>query len=91
MNKDFLRAAGVALFPLSLAACTAPAPYVDAHLGQATLDMRNAQVMNPAASQNAAAPVGMEASTAKMSYEQYQKTFKAPAQRDNSFMIGLGR
>lgn len=91
MKNEFLRAAGVALFAQSLAGCTAPAPYVDAHLGQATLDMRNAQVMHPAAGQNTAAPVGMEASTAKVSYEQYQKSFKAPAQRDNNFVIGVGR
>ncbi len=92
MNRPFARAAGVALLPLTLSACMAPAPYTEAHLGQAVSDMQKAQTMNPSADRNTAAPNGMAASTAKLGYEQYQKSFKTPEQRNNNaFVIGVGR
>jgi len=91
MKSPFLRAAGMALLPLSLSACMAPAPFVDAHLGEASRDLRTAQVLNPAADRNMQAPTGMAASTAKAGYDQYQKSFKTPDQRNNTFVIGLGR
>jgi len=91
MNRPFLRAAGMGLLPLSLAACMAPAPHTDAILGQSVADMQKAQIINPAADRNMKAPEGMPASTAKLGYEQYQKSFKAPEPRNNTFVIGLGR
>lgn len=91
MNHRFLCAAFPVLLALGLAACTAPTPHLDAHIGEAVADMRHAQVMNPAAGQKTAAPTGTEASTAKLSYEQYQKTFKTPERSNNSFVIGIGR
>lgn len=91
MNQHFLRAAGVALLPLSLAACTAPAPHADRILGRSLTDMKTAQVLNPGADRNMAVPAGMPASTAKLGYDQYVKSFKAPEKSNNSFVIGLGR
>jgi hypothetical protein len=91
MNHYFLRAAGVALLPLSLAACTAPAPHTERIIGRSLTDMKNAQVLNPGADRNMAAPMGMSASTAKLGYDQYQKSFKAPEKGNNTFVIGLGR
>jgi hypothetical protein len=91
MNHPFARAAGVALLPLTLSACMAPAPYMEAHLGQSVSDMQKAQTLNPSADRNTAVPNGMAASTAKLSYDQYQKSFKAPEQRNNAFVIGVGR
>jgi len=91
MNRPFARAAGIALLPITLAACSVPAPYMDAHIGQALSDMQKAQTLNPGADRNTTAPHGMAASTAKLTYEQYQKSFKAPEPRSSGFVIGLGR
>lgn len=91
MNQHFLRAAGVALLPLSLAACSGPAPHTDRILGHSVKDMNNAQVLAPGADRNMAAPTGMAASTAKLGYDHYVKTFKAPEKTNNTFVIGLGR
>lgn len=91
MTQYFLRAAGVALLPLSLAACTAPSPHADKIIGHATTDMRNAQIFNPGADRNLNAPTGMPAATAKLSYDQYVKSFKAPEKTSTSFTIGLGK
>lgn len=89
MKPAFLHAAGAALL-LGLAGCMAPAPYIDAHLGEAATDMRNAQIMNPGASKNMAAPNGMDGQAAKAAYDRYQKSFKAPEQNANTFTIGVG-
>lgn len=91
MNHSLLRAAGAVLLPLGLAACMAPTPYVDRNLGKSMTDMRNAQVLNPGADRNMTAPNGMDASTAKLGYDQYQKTFKAPDKSTNTFLIGVGK
>lgn len=90
MNPSFLRAAGTALLPLTLAACTAPAPHADKVLGQSLTDMKNAQVINPAADRNMATAAGMPAATAKLGYDQYIKSFKAP-EKTSGFTIGLGK
>lgn len=90
MKPAFLHAAG-ALLLLGLAGCMATTPYVDAHLGEATTDMRNAQIMNPSASRNMAAPNGMDGPAAKAAYDRYQKSFKAPEPNSNTFTIGVGR
>ena len=91
MKFDYLRHAAIVLLPLGLAACMATTPNIDAHLGEATTDMRHAQVLNPAASGNMAPPSGMDGVTAKSAYEQYQKSFKAPEKNVNAFTIGVGR
>ena len=91
MNQHFLRAAGVALLPLSLAACSTPAPHTDRILGQSVNDMKHAQFLNPGADRNMTAPAGMPANTAKLGYDQYVKSFKAPEKNNNTFVIGLGR
>lgn len=91
MNHHFLRAAGTALLPLTLAACMAPSPYVDQHLGQAATDIRNAQIMNPSADRNMAPPLGLDGPASKAAYDQYVKSFKAPEKSANSFLIGVGR
>lgn len=91
MKRPFLRAAGAALLPLTLAACTAPAPHLERHLGQAATDMRQAQILHPAASRNMAPPLGMDAGAAKAAYDQYLKSFKAPDKNANTFLIGVGR
>jgi hypothetical protein len=90
MHHHFKRIAA-ALLPLFLAACTAPAPHVDRNLGMAATDLRNAQVIDPAAGSNKPAPAGMDGVAAKSAYEQYQKSFKAPEKNTNSFLIGVGR
>lgn len=91
MTRPFARAAGVALLPLTLSACMAPAPYLERHLGQSVADMQKAQTLNPSADRNTLAPHGMASSTAKLGYEQYQKSFKAQEQPTNTFVIGVGR
>ncbi|KRB81707.1 hypothetical protein [Duganella sp. Root198D2] len=91
MNHHFLRAAGTALLPLTLAACVVPAPNVDRNLGMATTDMRNAQIMNPGADRNMAAPMGLDGPASKAAYDQYVKSFKAPEKNTNTFLIGVGR
>ncbi|MYN03070.1 hypothetical protein GTP41_13250 [Pseudoduganella sp. DS3] len=90
MSHSFLRAAGTALLPLTLAACAVPAPHADKVLGQSLTDMKNAQVINPAADRNMATASGMPAATAKLGYDQYIKSFKAP-EKTNGFTIGLGK
>lgn len=91
MKLDYLRNAAIVLLPLGLAACMATTPHVDAHIGEAATDMRNAQVLNPAASRNMAVPSGMDGVAAKSAYDQYQKSFKAPEKNVNAFTIGVGR
>ncbi len=91
MNHHFLRAAGTALLPLTLAACMAPAPFVDRNIGKVVTDMRNAQVMNPGADRNMAPPLGLDGPAAKAGYDQYVKSFKAPEKNANTFLIGVGR
>jgi hypothetical protein len=80
-----------ALLPLALAACSAPAPHVERNLGMATTDLRNAQVIDPAAGSGKPAPTGMDGVAAKSAYDQYQKSFKAPEKNANTFLIGVGR
>ena len=84
MNPSFLRAAGTALLPLTLAACAAPAPHADQVLGRSLTDM------NPGADRNMATASGMPAATAKLGYDQYLKSFKAP-EKTSGFTIGLGK
>ena len=91
MNQYFLRAAGAALLPLSLAACTSPAPHADAVLGQSLMDMKHAQLLNPGADRNMAVPAGLPSSTAKLGYDQYVKSFRTPEKPTNTFVIGVGR
>lgn len=91
MKPAFLRAGGAVLMVLGLASCMAPAPWVDAHLGEAVTDMRNAQVLNPTAGQRTTVPAGIDGNAARDAYENYQKSFKAPEKNNNSFSIGVGR
>jgi len=91
MNHHFLRAAGTALLPLTLAACMAPTPFVDRNIGKVATDMRNAQIMNPGADRNMAPPLGLDGPAAKAGYDQYVKSFKAPEKNANTFLIGVGR
>lgn len=91
MQPSFLRAAGAALLPLSLAACSGPAPHTERLLGRSLTDMNHAQILNPGADRSMAVPAGMAASTAKLGYDQYQKSFKAPEKVNNTFVIGVGR
>lgn len=91
MNHSLLRMASIALLPLTLAACLAPAPYVDRDLGKTMTDMRHAQYINPGADRNMAVPAGMDATAAKSAYDQYQKSFKAPEKNGSTFLIGVGK
>lgn len=86
MNRSFLRA----LLPLALAACSAPAPHTEQVLGHALTDLKNAQIINPGADRSTATAAGMPAATAKLGYDQYQKSFKAP-EKTSGFTIGLGK
>jgi len=90
MTRHFLRCAGTALLPLTLAACMAPTPYVDRDLGKAAMDLRNAQILNPGADRNTTVPNGLDGAAAQSGYEQYQKSFKAPDKTSNTFLIGVG-
>lgn len=91
MNHHYYLRAGAVLLPLALAACSAPAPHTDQVLGRALTDIKNAQVIHPGADRNQKAPTGMAANTAKLGYDNYQKSFKAPEKVNNTFVIGLGR
>jgi hypothetical protein len=91
MKPAFLHTAGVVLLPLALGGCMATTPNIDAHLGEATTDMRNAQIMNPGASRNMAVPSGLDGAAAKAGYDRYQKSFKAPEKTTNSFTIGVSQ
>ncbi|SFF92710.1 hypothetical protein SAMN05518865_106102 [Duganella sp. CF458] len=91
MKSSFLRCAGAALLPLTLAACMSGTPYVDKNLGMAATDLRNAQIMNPGADRNMAPPLGLDGPAAKAGYDQYVKSFKAPEKNTSSFLIGVGR
>ncbi|WP_342113826.1 hypothetical protein [Pseudoduganella sp. OTU4001] len=91
MNHRYYLRAGSVLLPLALAACSAPAPHTDQVLGHSLTDMKNAQVINPAADRNMATVSGMPASTAKLGYDQYTKSFKAPEKNTGGFTLGLGK
>jgi hypothetical protein len=90
MTRYFLRAAGTALLPLTLAACMAPTPFLDRNLGKAATDMRHAQILNPGADRNMTVPNGLDGVAAKSAYDQYEKSFKAPEKNTNTFLIGVG-
>lgn len=91
MTHSLLRIAGIALLPLTLASCMAPAPHVDRDLGKSMTDMRHAQYINPGADRNMTVPAGLDATAAKSGYDQYEKSFKAPEKNSNTFLIGVGK
>jgi hypothetical protein len=91
MKHALLRIAAIALLPLGLASCLAPAPYVDRDLGKSMTDMRHAQYINPGADRNMTVPNGLDATAAKSGYDQYEKSFKAPEKNSTSFTIGVGK
>lgn len=91
MKHALLRIAAIALLPLGLASCLAPAPYVDRDLGKTATDMRHAQYINPGADRNMTVPAGLDATAAKSGYDQYEKSFKAPDKNTANFTIGVGK
>jgi len=74
-----------------LMACSSPTPRLDAHFGESVTDMQKMQVLHPGAERTAAVPTGIDGKAAASSYEQYQKSFKAPEPKTNVFTIGVSR
>ena len=68
----------VLLFAM-LGGCATTTPYYDARFGDAVNAAKAQQTANPNASRNADPVAGIAGTPAKLSIDEYQNTFKAPA------------
>ena len=73
-----------------LAACTAPAPRLEAGFGNAVKAAVAQQTLNPEASLNTDPVAGIDGRAAKNTIERYEASFKTPPAPVNVFNIGVG-
>ncbi len=73
-----------------LAACTAPAPRLEAGFGNAVRAAVAQQTLNPEASLNPDPVAGIDGATAKNTIDRYEASSKTPPPPVNVFNIGVG-
>lgn len=74
-----------------LAGCASSAtPKIDASFGDAVNAAKAQQTMNPEASQNTEAVVGIDGEAANAAIDRYHKSFERPPTTGNIFNIGVG-
>lgn len=84
-----LRTCALALLSL-LAACTAPAPRLEAAFGQSVSLLQLQQVRNPRAGSGPATVDGIDGQAGASAYKNYQKSFQTPLPPPPAVIINLG-
>lgn len=74
----------------ALAGCASPTPNLDAHYGEAVLQAKAQQTINPDASKNMDPVAGIDGRAARSAMTNYQKSFTAPPPTFNVINIGGG-
>jgi PBP1b-binding outer membrane lipoprotein LpoB len=73
-----------------LAGCvSSPAPFLDAHFGDAVNSAKAQQIINPEASLNADPAAGVGGKAADAAINRYHRSFVQPAVTPNVFNIGV--
>lgn len=86
---DFRRLA-VALCAVTACAGCATSPQLDRQFGASVAALRAQQVLHPQAGQNRDPVSGIDGQAAAAAYDNYQKSFSAPAPQNGAFTIGVG-
>jgi len=74
----------------ALGGCLSSSPIWDAHFGEAERAVTQAQIIDPHAGEHNPSTPGLDGKAAASAMEAYEKTFQAPAQAANPFVIGIG-
>lgn len=82
-----LRAAAAALLA-ALAGCASSTPEYDARFGEAVRQLRQAQVVNPQAGENADPVRGLDGTAAYEAMQRYRHSFREPPPVVNVIQIG---
>ena len=82
----------LALAPIvgALGGCMTSSPIWDAHFGEAVRATTQAQILDPQAAEHHPSTQGVNGSAAVSAMQRYDKSFDAPAQTMNPFVIGIG-
>lgn len=78
------------LAPLFAGCASSATPKIDAAFGDAVNAAKAQQTMNPEASQNTEAVVGIDGEAANAAVDRYHKSFEKPPTTGNIFNIGVG-
>lgn len=84
------RALILAPFLGALGGCMSSSPIWDAHFGEAVRATTQAQILDPQAGERNPSTQGVNGSAAVSAMQRYDKSFAAPAQTTNPFVIGIG-
>jgi hypothetical protein len=74
----------------ALGGCMTSSPIWDAHFGEAVRATTQAQILDPQAGERNPSTQGINGSAAVSAMQRYDKSFVAPAQTSNPFVIGIG-
>ena len=64
---------------LAVTGCVSPTPRLDHDFGKSVSLLKAQQILNPEASRNTDPVQGMNGKAAKSGYDEYQKSYQAPA------------
>lgn len=89
MNKTFFCTLSLVFLGMSLFGCGgSTTPRLDAHFGEAVIQARALQTINPDASMNTDPVNGLDGPAARHAIERYQDSFKTPPATFNVLTIG---
>ena len=74
----------------ALGGCMTSTPIWDAHFGEAVRATTQAQILDPRAAERNPSTQGVNGSAAVSAMQRYDKSFAAPVQTSNPFVIGIG-
>ena len=78
------------IFVLASPGCAEKSPMLDSRFGESFSLIKAQQIRNPAAARNADPVAGIDARAGKSAYDEYQKSYNAPAAPQNVLSIGVG-
>lgn len=94
MKRDHItflrRALVIAPVFAALGGCMTSSPIWDAHFGEAARTVYKAQIIDPQAGEHNPSTQGVDGSAAVSAMHRYEKSFDAPRQATNPFVIGIG-
>jgi len=73
-----------------ISGCVQRSPRLDTHFGTAVPVIKAQQILRPGTATDADPGVGVDGKAAKSGYDEYQKSYSAPAAPANVFSIGVG-